>query len=141
MSDVKTNLATNEAAFLQKIDPSAHECAEWSRMAKAAYASGRNKIGHRFSAAASEVEPMALWRFDMLQAEYREWLVFGEWSDVALKVGDVVRFHSPNDDENPATRYRLIELNGDRCFVEQICDLPIRPQACVMTSEIVRANP
>lgn len=65
------------------MEPSEHEKSEWSRFARAAYAAGRNGIGHRFSMAATlrRGEAMALWRFDHLQAEYRAWLVFGEFAD------------------------------------------------------------
>ena len=61
--------------------PTEHEKAEWSRMAKAAYASNRNPIGHRYSMAATlfRGEPMDLRRFDSLQDGYRAWLVFNEW--------------------------------------------------------------
>jgi hypothetical protein len=53
-----------------------HEKNEWSRLAKSAYASGRNEIGHRFSAAAAlrNDESMEQDRFDELQSEYRAWL-------------------------------------------------------------------
>lgn len=61
--------------------PTEHEKREWSRMATAAYSSGRNPIGHRYSMAATlfRGEPMDLQRFDALQNGYRAWLVFNEW--------------------------------------------------------------
>jgi len=63
----------------QTMTPTAHEKAEWSRMATAAYNSGRNAIGHRFSVAASLPRDgsMTLNHFDALQSEYRAWLVGG----------------------------------------------------------------
>ena len=63
----------------QTITPTAHEKAEWSRMATAAYKARRNPIGHRFSVAASLPRDgaMDLSRFDALQAEYRAWLIDG----------------------------------------------------------------
>lgn len=61
------------------IIPTHHEKMEWSRLAQAAYASGRNDIGHRFSVAATHrnQEPMDLMIFDALQADYRTWLIGG----------------------------------------------------------------
>lgn len=63
------------------ITPTEHDKAEWSRLARAAYAARVNTIGHRYSAAAAlrRNEPMDVQRFDQLQAGYRAWLVFGEW--------------------------------------------------------------
>jgi hypothetical protein len=53
-----------------------HERAEFQRMATAAYKSGRNPVGHRFSVAGA-LATLELSRFDALMNEYREWLVFG----------------------------------------------------------------
>jgi hypothetical protein len=63
------------------ITPTQHEKNEWARFADAAYASGRNSTGHRFSAAAALMndQSMSVARFDSLQADYRAWLCFGEW--------------------------------------------------------------
>lgn len=63
------------------ITPNDHEKAEWARMAQAAYRTGRNAIGHRYSAAAAlrHNEPLPLPRFDTLQSGYRAWLVFNEF--------------------------------------------------------------
>ena len=64
--------------------PSEHCKAEWSRMAQAAYHADRNDIGHRFSMASATTPVggrMELKRYDSLMAEYRAWLVFGEWSE------------------------------------------------------------
>ena len=59
-----------------------HERAEWSRMAKAAYASGHNATGHRFSVAATQLS-MPLARFDSLQADYRSWLIDNQYPETA----------------------------------------------------------
>lgn len=58
-----------------------HDKDEWARLAQAAYAAGFNRIGHRYSAAASMPAGMKMqaWQFDDLQSDYRAWLVFGEW--------------------------------------------------------------
>lgn len=48
-------------------------------MAQAAYASGRNQIGHRFSGKAALLNDVAIpiSTFDELQSEYRAWLIDG----------------------------------------------------------------
>ena len=58
--------------------PNQHEKNEWSRMAKAMYANGHNAIGHRYSAAAAlrNGDSIQQKRFDQLQHDYRQWLVF-----------------------------------------------------------------
>jgi hypothetical protein len=66
---------------MSKITPTHAEKMEWARMAQAAYAIGRNDIGHRYSAAASlrNGDWIPVRMFDGLQTDYRAWLVFGEW--------------------------------------------------------------
>ena len=66
------------------ITPTEHEKAEWSRLARAAYKSGLNPIGHRYSAAAAlrRGECIPIVRFDALQAGYRAWMCFGEMPQV-----------------------------------------------------------
>jgi hypothetical protein len=63
----------------QYITPTEHEKREWSRMAKDAYKTGRNVIGHRYSMAATLCigEPCKLEWFDSLQNDYRDWLIGG----------------------------------------------------------------
>ena len=56
-----------------------HTRNEWSRMAKAAYASGHNDIGHRFSVAATQTT-MNVYKYDWLMIEYREWLCWNKWA-------------------------------------------------------------
>ncbi len=65
------------------ITPTTAEKSEWSRMAQAAYAIGRNDIGHRYSAAASlpALTRIATRAFDELHGDYRAWLVDGTWPD------------------------------------------------------------
>jgi hypothetical protein len=61
-----------------------HDKAEWSRFAQAAYAIGRNDVGHRFSVAAActiNGQSMPVDRFDYLQGQYRAWLCFNEFPD------------------------------------------------------------
>lgn len=73
--------AATATRYIATVTPSAHEKAEWTRLAQAAYKAGRNAIGHRFSVAASlpSTGSMALATFDSLQADYRSWLIDG-WS-------------------------------------------------------------
>lgn len=66
--------------------PNAHEKAEWSRLARAAYRAGLNKVGHRYSTAAALIDGLTVSTayFDMLQSNYRRWLndgVFPSESD------------------------------------------------------------
>ncbi len=65
------------------ITPTTAEKAEWSRMAQAAYAAGRNDIGHRYSVAASlpALCRIATREFDELHGDYRAWLIDGTWPD------------------------------------------------------------
>lgn len=37
-----------------------------------------------------------------------------------LKVGDVVRFHTPNADENPNQKFKLVELIDDVADIESL---------------------
>lgn len=64
---------------MTNIAPSAHEKAEWSRLAQAAYAVNLNSIGHKYSGAASIPNNAAIdiGYFDLLQSGYRAWLLSG----------------------------------------------------------------
>lgn len=54
---------------------------EWARFAQAAYAIGKNSVGHRYSAVASipNGTQLPVKRFDELQRAYRAWLAFNEY--------------------------------------------------------------
>lgn len=67
------------ALALAVVTPTEHEKSEWARLASAAYAEGRNEIGHRFSMAATlrHSEACAVKWFDELQGLYRSWLISG----------------------------------------------------------------
>lgn len=56
---------------------------------------------------------------------------------MAIKVGDLVEFIEPMDDE-VGTTYRLIELNGDRCVIELVCDMKIRPTWVRLVADLRR---
>ena len=53
-----------------------------------------------------------------------------------MKVGDVVKFRDGLYKDEEGTRYRVIETNGDRGFIEFICDLPISPQSVARFEEL-----
>lgn len=63
------------------IEVTQHVKNEWARFAQAAYANGRNDLGHRFSSAAAlrSGSTIAVSRFDELQSQYRAWLCFNEY--------------------------------------------------------------
>jgi hypothetical protein len=56
-----------------------HDASEWARMAQAAYREGRNRTGHRYSAAAATLAGKRIEAsvFDALQRPYRQWLLSG----------------------------------------------------------------
>lgn len=68
---------------MMRMTPTHAEKMEWARMAQAAYAIGRNDIGHRYSGAASLSRdgwmPLAL--YDDLMKGYRPWLLWDTWPD------------------------------------------------------------
>lgn len=66
---------------MTRVRPTQHEKDEWLRMSAAAFNERLYLVGRRFAEVAA-LGPRADLRidvFDSLQAEYRAWLVFGEW--------------------------------------------------------------
>lgn len=53
-----------------------------------------------------------------------------------MKVGDVVKFIDGLYPDEEGAKYRIIEINGDRGFIESICDLPIPPQSVARIKEL-----
>jgi len=53
-----------------------------------------------------------------------------------IKIGDLVKFIDGLYPDEEGARYRVIETNGDRGFIEFICDLPIPPQSVVRMEEL-----
>jgi hypothetical protein len=49
---------------------------------------------------------------------------------------EVVKFLDGLYDDEQDVRYRIIETNGDRGFIEFICDLPISPQSVARFEEL-----
>lgn len=93
------------ARYVSYITPTEHEKREWSRMARAAYAEDRNEIGHQFSAYSAllhnEAIPTA--RFDELQAQYQQWLVFGFGAPVSCIADTLAK---------PLPAYRVTKPDG-----------------------------
>ena len=54
-----------------------------------------------------------------------------------MKVGDQVAWANPLTDGEKQERFVVAELNGDRCLIRFICDLPIPPTQVAMVAEIV----
>lgn len=54
-----------------------------------------------------------------------------------MKVGDRVKWAQPVTQEESMERFTLIELNGDRCFIRFICDLPIPPVQLAKVSDLM----
>jgi hypothetical protein len=76
-------------AIPMMVTPTQNEKNEWARLAQAAYRQQCNEIGHTFSVAASlpHDEQITVKRFDELQSNYRQWLIYGK---VTLKNGMTV---------------------------------------------------
>jgi hypothetical protein len=53
-----------------------------------------------------------------------------------MEIGDTVKFIDGLYPDEKGTRYKVLEINGDRAFIEFICDLPIPPQSVAKTSEL-----
>lgn len=56
-----------------------------------------------------------------------------------IKVNDIVEFIEPFDDE-AGTTYKVLEVNGDRCIIELICDMRIRPTWIRLTNDLKLAE-
>lgn len=57
-----------------------------------------------------------------------------------MKVGDEVKWAQPINQAEGMERFVLLELNGDRCFIQFICNLPIPPVQVAKTSDLILAN-
>ena len=56
------------------------------------------------------------------------------WS---IKIGDIVKFIDGLYADEEGTRYKILEINGDRVVIEFICQLPIPPQSVAKIDELV----
>lgn len=59
---------------------------------------------------------------------------------MALRPGDLVKYISPYDKAEKESCFKLIELNGDRGFMELVCAMPIPPVILFRTDEICRVE-
>jgi hypothetical protein len=57
-----------------------------------------------------------------------------------MKLGDRVKWAQPVSPEESMERFTLLELNGDRCFIRFICDLPIPPVQLAKISDLQLDN-
>ncbi len=53
-----------------------------------------------------------------------------------MKVGDIVKFKDGLYKEEVAQTYILIELNGDRCIIKHVTDLPIPPTSVAKVADL-----
>jgi len=53
-----------------------------------------------------------------------------------VKVGDVVKWAKPIDADEAKERYILREHNGDRGYMEYICNMNIKPLTLVRIADI-----
>lgn len=56
-----------------------------------------------------------------------------------MQAGDIVKYAAPKEGED-GHRFSLIEINGDRCMCEMICDWTVRPGETLMLKDIVKAE-
>jgi len=57
-----------------------------------------------------------------------------------MKVGDQVKWAQPSNEVEGNERFTLVEVNGDRCFIRYICDLPIPPVQVARVSDLMLDN-
>lgn len=57
-----------------------------------------------------------------------------------LTVGTIVTWREPLDDNERQERFVLIELNGDRCFIRAICNLPLPPIGLACIDDLIPAD-
>ncbi|MGB8214999.1 MAG: hypothetical protein WCE68_15735 [Anaerolineales bacterium] len=53
-----------------------------------------------------------------------------------MKIGDTVKFQDGLYPDEKGARYKIVEINGDRVFIEFICDLPVPPQSVAKLTEL-----
>jgi len=58
---------------------------------------------------------------------------------MSIQVNDLVEFIEPFEDE-VGTTYRVLEVNGDRCIIEYVCDMRIRPTSVRLVADLKRVE-
>lgn len=53
-----------------------------------------------------------------------------------MKTNDIVRFKKGLYPDEINSKYKVIEVNGDRVIIEHICNLPIPPQSVAKVDEL-----
>jgi hypothetical protein len=56
--------------------------------------------------------------------------------EVNMEKGSIVKFRDGLYADEVGAFYRVIEDNGDRVFLEFICDLPFPPQSVAMVKDL-----
>ena len=58
-----------------------------------------------------------------------------------MEIGSIVKFKKGLYPDEEGVTYRLIEINGDRGFIEFIGNMPYPPQSVAMINELEVINP
>lgn len=58
---------------------------------------------------------------------------------MTIEVNDIVEFIEPFEDEE-GTTYTVLEINGDRCVIELICDMRIRPTWTRLVADLKKTD-
>ena len=56
-----------------------------------------------------------------------------------ITIGDRVKWAVPMEAGDDVARYEVVEVNGDRCIVRFICDLPIAPTTLAKVADLTVA--
>jgi len=57
-----------------------------------------------------------------------------------MKEGTIVKFKVCLADENPDTRYQILEMRGDRALIVALVNMNIQPTQVVMLEDIINSN-
>lgn len=68
-------------------------------------------------------------------AEQNRWLA-EEFKEPMIEVGQIVKYRERAGDETGAERYMVLEVNGDRCFIQYICDWTFKPTSLARTADL-----
>lgn len=56
-----------------------------------------------------------------------------------MKVGSLVKWASPADQAEASERFQVLEVNGDRCRIRFVSDLPINPVMVARVADLIEA--
>lgn len=57
-----------------------------------------------------------------------------------IKVGDVVTWALPLDESERAERFTVVEVNGDRCIIRFMVEMPIPPTQLALVAELTKVQ-